>query len=457
MLFLLRNFFFVKVEFNKNIMKTSNLIVVKKLSFATVFCYFIGGVKSDSYRLAGLLLFILLMTHSACSKRDGDIPHSLSLSEGFINPIGFYDPTPSFSWKLPVSDQVKTQSAYAILVASDPTLLPDSPDLWNSGKVYSDQSVWVAYEGEPLTSRQKVYWQVLYWDQEGRESGWSEVPHFEMGLLTNTDWDAVWIGYPHAGDPDTTRFGTFIYEPQYLRKDIYLSSDVVSARLYVSAKGAYEAQINGEKVGEDVMSPGFTPYDKRIETLTYDVTDMLHHGENAIGFILAPAWHSGRFGWNRAHWIKKDPPRVIGQLEVILEDGSQKTYYTDETWQAMINGPIRFSEIYDGEIYDANKEIPGWSEGGYPQENWKNVVIEAIDPSVKLMPKRHHPVRNIMALNTKSIRHLESGAVIFDLGQNMVGVPQIKVPMIENDTLSIRFAEMLQQDGQLYIDFHVNN
>lgn len=429
-----------------------SLIYFRKLSCTFWICNFKGMIKSFAYRTAGLLLLILLMTHSACSEEDTPPPYALTLSEGFINPIGFYEPTPSFSWKLPASGRVFAQSAYAIVVASDPKLLPDSPDIWHSGKVHTDQSVWVPYEGEPLTSREKVYWQVKYWDQEGKASDWSEVAHFEMGLLTNTDWDAVWIGYPYAENQDTTEHGTIIYEPQYLRKELNLSSDIVSARLYISAKGAYEAQINGKKVGDDIMPPGYTPYDKRIETLTYDVTDMLHPGENAVGIILAPAWHSGRMGWTRTHWIKKDPPRVICQLAVILEDGSQETYYSDETWRAMINGPIRFSEIYDGEIYDANKEMPGWSKAGYPQENWKRVMIEEIDPSVKLEPKRHQPVRDIKALNTISVSQLESGAVIFDLGQNIVGVPKINVPMTVNDTLTIRFAEILQQDGQLYTE-----
>ncbi len=433
--------------------KIPDLIFVEKLFIFTKIYYLRCGVKSIVYRLAGLLLLVILMlTLSVCSENESKLPHSLTLSEGFINPIGFYEHTPSFSWKLPASGRVFAQSAYAIVVASDPKLLPDSPDIWHSGKVHTDQSVWIPYEGEPLTSREKVYWQVKYWDQEGKASDWSEVAHFEMGLLYNTDWEAKWIGYPYTDDQDTTRYGTTIYEPQYLRREVYLASDIVSARLYVSAKGAYEVQINGEKVGEDVMPPGYTPYDKRIETLTYDVTEMLHPGKNALGLILAPAWYSGRIGWARAHWFKKDPPRIICQLEVIFENGSQDTYYSDETWYVMINGPIRFSEIYDGEIYDANNEIPGWSEAGYPQGNWKNVMVEEIDTIVNLIPKRHHPVRDIMALNTKSISQLESGAVIFDMGQNLVGVPKINVPMIKNDTLTIRFAEMLQQDGQLYTE-----
>lgn len=241
------------------------------------------------------LFIFLVLTFSSFSKKGIDPAHSLTLSEGFVNPIGFYEPTPSFSWKLPASGEVFAQSAYTIVVASDPELLPDSPDLWNSGEVHSDQSVWVPYEGEPLNSRSKVYWQVKYWDQEGNASNWSEVAYFEMGLLDNKDWEAKWIGYPYSDDQDTSSYGTTIYEPQYLRKEIDIASSIVSARLYISARGAYEAQINGEKVGEDIMPPGYTPYDKRIETLTYDVTDMLQPGKNALGIICYISEHRLHF------------------------------------------------------------------------------------------------------------------------------------------------------------------
>lgn len=394
---------------------------------------------------------IVLLMQTACNENSVSSipPENLVVSEGFKNPFGFYDATPTFSWNLPNSDAIKSQIAYRIVVASTADLLDRNPDLWDSGKKTSHQSNWIQYEGLPLKSRQKVYWKVKFWNQNGEASKWSEINYFELGLLHNTDWEAKWIGLDTRKENILGSKGSIIHRPQYLRKDFEVSNKVSSARLYITAKGVFDVAINGEDVSDDVMPPGFTPYKKRIETISYDVTGFIQSGSNAIGVELAEGWHSGRLGWNKRDWADKETPKVLCQLELAFKDGSKQTILSDASWKGTTKGPIRISEIYDGETYDAHFEMPEWTTAVFNDKNWKAVHVFPIDDAVQLEPKRHHNVRSKIELNTQKIFE-KDGAVIFDLKQNMVGVPLVKVPMKKGDTLKIRFAEMLSPDGSFY-------
>ena len=207
-------------------------------------------------------------------------------------------------------------------MASSFDLLPNQADLWDSNAVPSSQSVWINYEGKPLNSKQKVFWQVQYTDDKGRLSLWSEVAFFEMGLLESSDWQAKWISLPPEEEETTTQ-GWSAYKPEYLRKDFTLTDELFEARLYITSKGLFEAQINGKKIGQDVMTPGFTPYQKRVETLSYDATELLQKGENTIGILLGEGWYSGRLGWEK-DWSRKYLPKAICQLELTYIDGKKK-------------------------------------------------------------------------------------------------------------------------------------
>jgi len=415
-----------------------------------MFLYKMKSINS----LVHILLLNLAFFFFSCSRISVDVgpPIDLVVSEGFINPIGFYNAEPTFSWKLPVAGNIKSQSAYRLVVASKPELLPNKADFWDSGKVKSDQSVWVNYKGVPLDSRQKVYWKVMFWDQNNNTSEWSEVARFELGLLTNSEWNAEWIGLPSQKKLEKTKAGFYFHRPQYLRKEFRLTDEIEQARLYITAKGVFEAQLNGQKVGNDIMTPGWTPFKKRIETLTYDVTNQIATGDNAIGIILAEGWHSGRIAYERSHREPKPIMRALCQLEVKYVNGSIETIYSDDSWQGTRNGPIRFAGIYDGEEYDANLEMQGWSKPGFDENGWESVVQEVVNPEVNLVPKRHAPVRDKMELEAQKITLPEPDKLIFDFGQNMVGVPMINLPVRKGQVLKIRFAEMLQQNGKLYTD-----
>ena len=397
-----------------------------------------------------IYLVISLFSVFSCAQQIVEKPQELTLSEGFKNPIGFYNNNPTFSWQLPVSEQIKSQSAYQIVVASSADLLPNNADLWDSKKHESAQSTFVKYQGLELHSRQKVFWQVRYWNQDEKASDWSGINTFELGLLHNDDWKAKWTGLDTAKDSIKGVRKFLMHRPQYLRKGFELSSDVSSARLYITAKGVFDVYLNGNDVSDDVMTPGWTPYNHRIETLTYDVTKLLQTGKNALAVELASGWHSGRISRGRALYENFASPKILCQLEVVMKDGSKQTIVSDESWKGTTNGPIRLASVYDGEVYDANFEIPNWNTAAFKDSKWKLVEVKAIANDVKLAPKRHRTVKNQIVLNDVEIVSVKENTSVFNMKQNIVGVPRVKVPMKKGDTLKIRFSEMLLKDNTFY-------
>jgi len=397
-----------------------------------------------------IVVFILYGCEAYKSKVQPQPPAQLEINEGFNQPLGFYDANPRFSWVLSAHQKIKMQTHYRIVVASSPSLLPNKPDLWDSQKVASQQSTFVPYAGLPLGSKQKVYWQVRYWGNESVASSWSNTHVFELGLLSNQDWQAQWIEIKPTQPIKLNRYNTPIHIPQHLRKEFNANKKIQKARLYITAKGIFEAFINGMRIGDDVLTPGYTPYKKRIETLTYDVTQQVQTGKNAIGIQLAEGWYAGRFGPKR-HWHKKLnlTPKVLAQLELTFDDGSTQKIITDKTWRATQNGPVRTSGLYDGETYDANYALGDWHQVGFNDTAWSDVVVSPINSAVKLEPKRHFTSKNKEVLPTLSIQQV-GGKTIFDLGQNMVGVPKIRIPMLKGKTLNLRFGEGVNKDGSLF-------
>ncbi len=369
-------------------------------------------------------------------------PTSLSVSEGFENPLGFYDAKPSFSWQLPDDEGVKAQTAYRVVAASEASMLPNDADLWDSGRIASDQSTFLPYAGKPLTSRQRVHWQVMFWDDQDRPSTWSATAHFELGLLETADWQAEWIKLDAGQAP---------FVPQYLRREFTLNEAPKTARIYITAKGLYDLHLNGKKVGNDFMTPGWTPYSKRIETVCYDVTRQLRQGENTIAAVLGEGWFAGRLGWSKKKQEKPDPELLV-QLEITHADGSRQIIPSDSQWKGTRSGPIRFSGIYDGEDYDARKEIPGWSASGFDDSKWQSVATAKLDPQLRLTPKRHAPVRVTEQRPAVGVNEPAAGRFVFDLGQNIVGWPELRIPVRQGQTITIRFAEMLEKDGTLYTE-----
>ncbi len=400
--------------------------------------------------IKAIFFSITFLVISSCNHKILKKPEKLTISEGFKNPLGFYNSVPTFSWQLPVSEFIKSQSAYQILVASSVELLKNNPDLWDSKKQKSTQSTFIKYKGTKLISRQKAYWQVRYWNQDKNVSEFSEVKTFELGLLNNTDWQAKWTGLNTAKDSIKGVRNFLMHRPQYLRKSFQLPSSVTKARMYITAKGVFDVHLNGKDVSDDIMTPGWTPYNHRIETLTYDVTNFLQTGKNAIAVELASGWHSGRISRGRALYENFASPKILCQLEVTLKDGSKKIILSDESWKGTTNGPLRLAGVYDGETYDANFEMPNWTSNNFNTTTWQDVETEEISKTVKLAPKRHHTVKNQTILKDVEIVSIKENSAVFNVKQNIVGIPKVKVPMKKGDTLKIRFSEMLLKDNTFY-------
>lgn len=404
-------------------------------------------------RVVFFAVVLQLSLLTACEAQKGlEQAYGLSVGNGFHNPVGYHTGKLEFSWKIPMQDGTSRQSAYRIVAASDPSVLPDKPDIWDSGRVESEESVRVPYPGQELSSRQRIYWQVMYWNQDGAASEWSEKAYVETGLLSNSDWKASWISYPFPDGPDTTLFSATRYNVQYFRKKVHVDDRIASARLYVTSKGVYEPYLNGERIGTDIMAPGFTDYSQRIETLAYDVTDVLRKGDNILAFVVAPGWFTTRIGWSPSQYVEKGAPKLLCQLEVTTACGKELLFCSDGTWMSSDNGPVRFSEIYDGEFYDEHYMLDGWMQASYDDGSWLPAVTEPVGTDVSLVPKMHNTVRTNASLPSVGYAQSPDGTLIFDMGQNMVGVPRLRVPMKKGDTLVVRFSEMLKENGSLYTE-----
>jgi alpha-L-rhamnosidase len=538
------------------------------------------------------------------------------------NPLGLDVAKPRLSWVLRSSDsdaRGQAQSAYQILVASSAdSLAADKGDLWDTGKVASDETIQIPYAGKPLASNQRAFWKVKVWNGPGDAGRWSEPAFFSAGLLQPTDWKAKWIGYDEPAPPDDAEAGDATSEkkvtlkglhwiwtdegdaskdvpagnryfakqvsipgkvtkaqlivacddsfkltingkpagsggtfkqaqvvdvanflktgenllaieghngkgpaglvgrfviwtdgaaeplvvnidgswkfaiqkpagwdegrvdlaamkgakesvalgeqpwgnpeqrelilppPPYLRKTFNLDKPVARATAYATARGLYELHLNGQRVGNYELTPGWTDYKKRIYYQTYDVTPIVKQGANAVGAILGDGWHSGYFSYQGKRNLYGSDPSLLVQLEIEFADGTRQTVVSDETWKAGY-GPIREGDLLMGSAYDARKEIPGWDTPAFDDASWKAPSVAEppkalIQPHPGLLPARHEEIA------AKKISEPAPGTYVFDLGQNMVGWVRLKVKGQKPGTrITLRHSEMLNPDGTPYL------
>ncbi len=361
-----------------------------------------------------------------------------------VNPIGLGIEHPRFSWKIRSNVPNTMQLHYRIIMAAnEQDLRRDKNILWNSGIVETSQSIHIPYTGQHLKSRQRVYWRVIVETNQGKAK--SLPAYFEMGLLSSSDWKADWISakLPKGGNAG---------EIPYLRKAFNLEKEIEQARLYASAIGVYEMHINGRRVGKEYLTPYWTSYHQRIQYQVYDITKMLKKGRNAAGMILGNGWarnfRSIRTGRESDNYF--DYLAGIAQIEVKYRDGSTAIVSTDGSWKSS-SGPLLSSTIYNGEVYDARQEMPGWDMDGFDESEWQQV--EVIDhPRDVLVSTYGEPVVEHEELTPIKVFKTPKGEIVADMGQNMVGWIRFSIQGERGDTITLKHAEVLDQDGNFYTD-----
>jgi alpha-L-rhamnosidase len=393
-----------------------------------------------------LAVFVLLIASSTVAfSGEGPAPVSLThlRCEYKVDPLGIDVRQPRLSWQLSADGRGVAQAAYQIRVAESEAGLATSP-IWDTGRVASDQSIHVVYRGPALASARRYYWQVRVWDGDGTVSDWSAPAFWEMGLLDTSGWQASWIG--PAWDEDVT-----VPQPApMLRTTFDLEGDVQAARAYVSSLGLYEVELNGQRVGDQVFTPGWTSYDTRLQYQTYDITDLLQAGGNAVGATLGDGWYRGYLGWGDRRNVYGEHLALLLQLQISYSDGHVQVVGSDDSWKAA-TGPIQMSDIYDGEHYDARLERPGWSTVGYDDSDWTAVRVIDHAKDILIAPAGP-PVRKIEEITPVAVLRTPAGETVFDMGQNMVGRVRLKVSGATGTTVTLRHAEVLDRDGNFYTD-----
>jgi len=365
-----------------------------------------------------------------------------------------------FSWQISSEHRNQLQSAYQVVVAGDPDDLKTSKNiLWDSGRISSDKSALVLADGLELKSVQTYFWKVKIWNQDGKETEWSEPANFKTGLFSEQDWaGAKWIGYkdlPAAkrvvpgvhGNGDKLGYKC-VDRPvvPLFRKDFEVSENMESATLYISGLGQYEASINGEKVGNAFLTPGWTNYNKTVFYNSYDVTSMVKPGKNAVGAIVG----NGFYNINRERYrklvIAYGEPKLIVQLRIKYKDRTEKIVVSGADWKATLS-PITFTSIYGGEDYDARLEQAGWNQANFNDQSWQQAVL-VTPPSGKLMEEKDYPLEIKDVFSAKTITKLSDGAYLYDFAQNASGIVEIKVQGKKGQEIRLTPSELITKDGQ---------
>jgi len=353
-----------------------------------------------------------------------------------INPLGIDNKLPGFSWQLVSASRNIIQTDYEIKLRSGKELL------WETGKVHSGQSVQVMYTGKPLNPGKKYNWQVRVWDNAGNVSGWSEPGSFETGLFNADGWKAKWIipGFKE----DALRASPLF------RKTFTTTRKVIGAYAYITAHGLYEAAINGQKVGDAFLTPGWTSYKKRVQYQVYDVTSLIKKGGNAIGVTLGSGWYRGVIGFGNNINVFGNDIALLMQVNIQYSDGTADWVVTDETWKSS-TGSIVYSEIYNGETIDARKEQTGWTEPGFNDSKWLPVTTADFS-KVNLIATENEPVRKHEVFHPVKIITTPAGEKVIDFGQNLVGWVVMKVKGKSGDKITLSHAEVLDKKGNVYTE-----
>ncbi|MEM6692735.1 MAG: family 78 glycoside hydrolase catalytic domain, partial [Planctomycetota bacterium] len=406
------------------------------------------------------------------------------------NPLGIDIEQPRLSWRVRSLERGRSQVAHRVLVASTADKLRhDEADLWDSGIVQSSQTLFIKYKGRPLESRQRCFWKVQVWDDLHGQPTTSPPASWSMGLLKDSDWSADYISYRDTTPIHSNVDELYLPAARQYRKGFNSGKAVKRATIYSTSLGIYELHLNGKRVSDAYFAPGWTDYRQRAYYNTYDVTEFIKEGDNAIGAWVADGWYSGYVGFGlltgmgtektgRATYGKT--PSLMAQLEIEYSDGSRQIIGTDSTWKVTGDGPIQEADLLMGESYDARKEMPGWSSAGFDESDWQPAILaeDNGNPKATFYQRRNPtkpgqgvrnlgaetdfgfkrpqleafpgvPVRVTEEVTAKQVSKLGSGTYVFDLGQNFAGTIRLKIREPAGQRLQIRYGEMLHPDGRL--------
>jgi alpha-L-rhamnosidase len=384
----------------------------------------------------------------------------VSISETLCNyqktPIGIDSKETSLSWQLHSSRLGVKQTAYRLLVANDSTLLQgDNGNVWDTKKVSSAQSIQVLYSGKKLASAKTYFWKVKVWDNFGNTSAWSKISHLQMGLLNKTDWHgAKWIAYnelpdslqivPAIDNPGDPRWSTGNDTLPLLRKEITIVKKIRKATAFITGLGQFEFSINGKKVSDHFLDPGWTKFDKNTLYVTFDITSELQEGSNAFGVMLGNGFYY--VPGSRYHKLKGayGYPKMICNILINYQDGTSENVISDESWKASA-GPVTFSSIYGGEDYNAALEQDGWNKPGFNDDNWRKVIT--VDGPQNLQAQSAYPLKILDSFTVKKITQPRPGIWVYDMGQNASAIPNLTVKGKRGDVVTIRPAELLDDSG----------
>jgi alpha-L-rhamnosidase len=355
--------------------------------------------------------------------------------ENLLDPQGIDVAKPRFSWILDPGRPNEMQTAYEVVVEGQ----------WDSGRVKSGQSINIEYGGKELTAATRYNWKVRVWDAQGNPSEWSKGATFSTGLK---EWRAKWIGHDGAG--------TLLWEDthplpaRYLRREFAVTKKVTRATAYVCGLGFFDLYLNGAKVSQDVMDPALSEYDKAAYVVTFDVTDRVNVGANALGVILG----NGRFYGPRLQeglqFTRFGYPKLLLQLEVEYADGTKTTVVSDESWRLTTEGPIRANNEYDGEEYDARMEMPGWDRAGFDDTKWKQAET-VHPPGGALRAQMIEPMQVTQIVHPVGITNPKPGTYIIDMGQNFYGTVRLKATGARGTQVRMVSAYSVNPDGTLKI------
>lgn len=355
--------------------------------------------------------------------------------ENLLDPLGIDVVKPRLSWILDSDRSNERQTAYEVVVDG----------YWDSGRVESDQSINVEYGGKELAPTTRYSWRVRVWDAHGKPSDWSKTATFSTALK---QWSAKWIGHDEAENKQDGRR----LPARYLRREFPIRKRVTRATAYVCGLGFFDLFLNEEKVSQDVMDPALSDYAKTAYFVTFDVTDRLRTGVNAIGVVLG----NGRFYAPRRETPQVPPeltgtygyPKLLLQLEVEYEDGSKNTVISDEQWRLTTEGPIRANNEYDGEEYDARMEMPGWDRAGFNDWKWEKASVVAA-PGGTLKPQMIEPMKITQIIHPVGITNPLPGTYVVDMGQSFYGTVRLRAAGLAGAQVSMDSAYSLNPDGTL--------